>query len=134
MAVVAVSRRPTLFTLATTLLNIFNHWWRAVPEPHPLPQGGEPPVGIIIPCCGEPVPMVLRTVTSVLEQDWPRERMVIVVSDDGHDPALADALRVVAGALPLAAAALRTRPRRRGQGGQPQLGRSRCSIAEQFPS
>jgi len=36
--------------------------------------------------------MVLRTVASVLEQDWPRERMVIVVSDDGHDPALAEAL------------------------------------------
>ncbi len=81
-----------LFTLATTLLSIVNHWWRAVPEPHPLPPGEESPVGIIIPCCGEPVPMVLRTITSVLEQDWPREQMVIVVSDDGHDPALAEAV------------------------------------------
>jgi cellulose synthase (UDP-forming) len=81
-----------LFTLATTLLSIFNHWWRAVPDRRPLPPGQEPPVGIIIPCCGEPVSMVLRTVTSVLEQDWPRERMVIVVSDDGHDRALAEAL------------------------------------------
>ncbi len=82
----------SLFTLATTLLSIFNHWWRAVPERRPLPAGMEPPVGIIIPCCGEPVAMVLCTVASVLEQDWPRERMVIVVSDDGHDPALAEAL------------------------------------------
>jgi cellulose synthase (UDP-forming) len=81
-----------LFTLATTFLSIFNHWWRAVPDPHPLPHGGEPPVGIIIPCCGEPVAMVLRTIASVLRQDWPRERMVIVVSDDGHDPALAAAV------------------------------------------
>jgi cellulose synthase (UDP-forming) len=81
-----------LFTLATTLLSIFNHWWRAVPDPHPLPHGEEPSVGIIIPCCGEPVPMVLRTIASVLRQDWPRERMVIVVSDDGHDPALAQAV------------------------------------------
>ena len=81
------------FTLATTLLSVFNHWWRAVPDPHSAPPGQEPPVGIIIPCCGEPVPMILRTVTSVLEQDWPREQMLIVVSDDGHDPALADALR-----------------------------------------
>lgn len=77
-----------LFTLATTMLSIFNHWWRRVPEPHPLPRGAEPSVGIIVPCCGEPVPMILRTITSVLEQDWPRERMVIVVSDDGHDPEL----------------------------------------------
>ncbi len=81
-----------VFTLLTTLLSIFNHWWRAVPDPHPLPHGQEPPVGIIIPCCGEPVPMVLRTIASVLRQDWPRERMVIVVSDDGHDPALARAV------------------------------------------
>jgi cellulose synthase (UDP-forming) len=81
-----------VFTLLTTMLSIFNHWWRAVPDPHPLPQGDEPPVGIIIPCCGEPVPMVLRTIGSVLRQDWPRERMVIVVSDDGHDPALAQAV------------------------------------------
>jgi cellulose synthase (UDP-forming) len=82
----------SLFTLATTLLSIFNHWWRAVPERRPLAPGREPPVGIIIPCCGEPLAMVLRTVASVLEQDWPHERMVIVVSDDGHDPPLAEAL------------------------------------------
>jgi cellulose synthase (UDP-forming) len=81
-----------LFTLATTMLSIFNHWWRTVPEPHPLPRGAEPSVGIIVPCCGEPVPMILRTITSVLEQDWPRERMVIMVSDDGHDPQLAAAV------------------------------------------
>ncbi len=81
-----------LFTIATTLLSIVNHWWRAIPPPRPLAHGGEPTVGIIIPCCGEPVPMILRTLTSVLEQDWPHERMVIVISDDGHDPALADAL------------------------------------------
>jgi cellulose synthase (UDP-forming) len=36
--------------------------------------------------------MVLRTIASVLRQDWPRERLAIVVSDDGHDRALAEAL------------------------------------------
>jgi cellulose synthase (UDP-forming) len=82
-----------LLTLATTFLSIFNHWWRAVPQPHPLPQGSEPSVGILIPCCGEPVPMILRTIASVLEQDWPRERLVIVVSDDARDPALEQALK-----------------------------------------
>ena len=82
-----------LFTLATTLLSIFNHWWRRVPEPHPLPRGAEPSVGIIVPCCGEPVAMILRTITSILEQDWPRDRMVIMVSDDGHDLELAAAVR-----------------------------------------
>jgi len=80
------------FTLVTTMLSIFNHWWRAVPEPRPLARGAEPTVGVIVPCCGEPVPMVLRTLASVLRQDWPRARMVVLVSDDGHDPALARAL------------------------------------------
>jgi cellulose synthase (UDP-forming) len=79
-------------TVSLTLLSIFNLWRRAVPDPHPLPHGAEQLVGIIIPCCGEPVPMVLRTLTSVLEQDWPREKMVIVISDDGHDPELAAAV------------------------------------------
>lgn len=79
-------------TLATTFLSVFNHWSRAIPQPHPLPRGGEPAVGILIPCCGEPVGMILRTIASVLHQDWPRSRMVIVVSDDGHDPALRRAL------------------------------------------
>ena len=36
--------------------------------------------------------MVLRTVTSVFEQDWPADRMIVVVSDDGHDPELEAAL------------------------------------------
>jgi cellulose synthase (UDP-forming) len=81
-----------LFTIATTMLSIVNHWWRAVPPRRPLARGDEPPVGIVIPCCGEPVAMILRTIVSVLEQDWPEQRMVIVVSDDGHDAALAKAV------------------------------------------
>jgi glycosyltransferase involved in cell wall biosynthesis len=36
--------------------------------------------------------MILRTIASVLDQDWPSDRMVIVVSDDGHDPLLEAAL------------------------------------------
>jgi len=77
------------FTLGLMLVNVANTWCRSVPEPHPLAHGDEPLVGIIVPCCGEPVPMILRTVASILHQDWPRDRMVIVISDDGHDPELA---------------------------------------------
>jgi cellulose synthase (UDP-forming) len=77
-----------IFTLLGSLLSIANHWWRAVPQARPLPHGEEPTVGIIVPCCGEPPGMVLRTILSIFEQDWPRERIVLVVSDDGHDPAL----------------------------------------------
>src|SRR4029077_14088035 len=60
-----------------------------------LPYGDEPQVAVLIPTCGEPVPMILRTVQSVLEQDWPLEQMVVVVSDDGADPELEAAIRSV---------------------------------------
>jgi cellulose synthase (UDP-forming) len=76
------------FTLVNWLLSVVNAWSRWVPEPRRVAAGAEPMVGVIIPTCGEPVRMVLRTVVSVLEQDWPRDRLVVVVSDDGHDPEL----------------------------------------------
>jgi cellulose synthase (UDP-forming) len=82
-----------LFTIATGLLSVANSWWRSTPAPRPFPQAADAPlVGVIVPTCGEPVPMILRTVESVLEQDWPLERLVIVVSDDAADPELRDAL------------------------------------------
>ena len=47
-----------------------------------------PTVGVLIPTYGEPVAMVLRTVLSVLEEDYPSDRRIIVVSDDAGNPAL----------------------------------------------
>ena len=81
-----------LFTVAAGLLSVANSWQRSTPAPRPLPQGSEPLVGVIVPTCGEPVPMILRTIVSVLEQDWPLDRLAIVVSDDGHDARLEQAL------------------------------------------
>ena len=81
-----------LFTIVLGLLTVFNSWQRTAPAPVSQPLGEEPWVGVIVPTCGEPIPMILRTIVSVLEQDWPVERLVIVVSDDGHDPRLRDEL------------------------------------------
>ena len=39
--------------------------------------------------------MILRTVQSVLEQDCPLEQLVVVVSDDRADSALAAAIRSI---------------------------------------
>lgn len=81
------------FTIATGLLSVANSWWRSAPPPRLLEGSDDLPlVGVIVPTCGEPVPMILRTVESVLEQDWPSDRLVVMVSDDGADPALRDAL------------------------------------------
>jgi cellulose synthase (UDP-forming) len=81
-----------VYSLAYALVGVCNAWSRSVPVRRPVNRGSEPHVGVIIPTCGEPVPMILRTAVSVLEQDWPANRMTVVVSDDGHDPQLAAAV------------------------------------------
>lgn len=80
------------FSMVAWWVTAVNAWSRKVPAPRPVPPGAEPTVAVIIPTCGEPIPMVLRTVTSVLEQDWPGDRLLVVVSDDAHDPDLRAAL------------------------------------------
>ena len=82
-----------LYSLTYSFVVVVNQWSRRVPERRPAPYGDEPLVGVLIPTCGEPVAMILRTVHSVLDQDWPRERLAIVVSDDAHDPLLERSLR-----------------------------------------
>jgi cellulose synthase (UDP-forming) len=82
-----------VFTIAAGLLSVANSWQRSATPPRPLRESADLPlVGVIVPTCGEPVPMILRTIESVLEQDWPRERIVVVVSDDAADPVLREAL------------------------------------------
>lgn len=73
-------------------LSVLNGWTTRVTPRRPLVGPDVPEVAVIIPTWGEPVPMVLRTVLSVIEQDYPRERMHVVVSDDAHNPELAAAL------------------------------------------
>ncbi|UUU24621.1 glycosyltransferase family 2 protein [Streptomyces sp. DSM 40750] len=81
-----------VFSIMYTVLVVSNAWSRSVPVRRRVGQGDEPHVGVIVTTCGEPVPMILRSVISVLEQDWPADRMAVVVSDDGHDPELAAAV------------------------------------------
>lgn len=63
-------------------VSAFNNWqWTAPPVAEVAP-GPEPVVAVIVPTCGEAPDMVRRTLVSVLEQDWPNSRLIIVVSDD----------------------------------------------------
>jgi cellulose synthase (UDP-forming) len=82
----------SLMSAACLLVSAINSWCSRVTLPRPLVGDDVPEVAVIIPTCGEPVPMVLRTVLSVLDQDYPSERLIVVVSDDAHNPALAEAL------------------------------------------
>lgn len=84
------------FLSATCLtLSVVNGWSSRVTPPRPLQGTDVPMVAVLIPTYGEPVPMVLRTVLSVLAQDYPADRRVVVVSDDGRNPELARTLEGV---------------------------------------
>ena len=82
----------SVFSFLTVALTVVCNWQRSIPTHRPVRHGDEPEVAIIVPTCGEPVPMVLRTLRSVLDQDWPADRLTIIVSDDGHDENLMRAL------------------------------------------
>jgi len=53
-------------------LSVLNGWSTRVTPRRPFAGPDAPEVAVIIPTWGEPVGMVLRTVLSVLEQDYPR--------------------------------------------------------------
>ncbi len=82
-----------LFSFFHMTLSVVNNWTRSVPSPKSIAEGMEPYVAVIIPTCGEGIPMILRTVTSIFEQDWPSDCLTVVVSDDGHDSDLCEALK-----------------------------------------
>jgi cellulose synthase (UDP-forming) len=82
-----------LLIAAAMLLAVVNNWHRRVPVRQLVARGEEPRVAVIIPTCHEPPAMVDRTARSVLKQDWPRHRFVLVISDDGHSPAVAELTR-----------------------------------------
>lgn len=75
----------TLVVAVASLLSVFNRWQRAVPRRAPVPAGREPCIGVIVPTLGEPVALLEGTVRSVLDQDWPRNKIWLLVSDDGND-------------------------------------------------
>lgn len=90
-----------LWIITSTVVTLINNWQRSVPRSHLLPGGCEPLVAVIIPTCGEPAWMVRRTLQSVLNQDWPHDRLLVVVSDDAHCERMAHMAQVLAARHPL---------------------------------
>lgn len=74
--------------LITTALVTINNWSVKIPLTRLVEEGEEPKVAIIIPTRGETPAMVLKTVASVLAEDYPEDKMLIIVSDDAHNAAL----------------------------------------------
>jgi cellulose synthase (UDP-forming) len=67
---------------ASLLVTLINNWTRSAPPERPLVPGAEPRVAVIVPTAGEAPQQLRPTLCSVLEQDWPAERLVLLVSDD----------------------------------------------------
>lgn len=70
------------------LIAVITNWRRSVPIERLVPAGQEPDVLVIIPTAGEPPAMVHDTAHSVLAQDYPPARIVLVISDDSHRPGI----------------------------------------------
>ena len=68
----------------TAGLLVYNNARQSIPLQISVAVGHEPLVGVIVPTVDEPVAMVTATIRSILEQDWPIDRLRIVVSDDGQ--------------------------------------------------
>ncbi len=66
------------------LCSVINNWKLVNPIEIYAGMGRETNVAIIIPTLGEPIEMIARTVQSVLDQNWPKEKIVIIISDDSH--------------------------------------------------
>lgn len=78
----------SLLTALTSLVTVINHWHHSAPDPEHAPQGHEPEVVVVIPTYGESAEMVYRTAKSVVEQDYPKTRMTLIISDDAHRPGI----------------------------------------------
>ena len=74
----------SLLMALMTLVTVINHWHYSVPEERSVLAGEEPRVAVIIPTYGEPPTMLYQTASSVLQQDYPQEKLVLFLSDDAH--------------------------------------------------
>ena len=74
----------SLMTAVMTLTTVINHWRIDVPEERRVPAGLEPEVVVIVPTYGEPPMLVYETAKSVLQQDYPRDKIRLAISDDSH--------------------------------------------------
>ncbi len=103
------------------LIAVITSWRRQVPIEREVPPGQEPIVLVIIPTYGEPPAMVYETARSVLEQNYPLEKIRLVISDDSHRLSIREVVERLKGEHPRALLAYhepprRGDPRRRGDG------------------
>lgn len=101
-----------LLVVVCVLITVINDWQRSIPRRRGVLRDHEPEVAVIIPTCGEPGWMVARTAASVIEQEWPSERLLVIISDDAHSPQAEDAAQACAALHPRARVVYHRPPRR----------------------
>ena len=78
----------SLLTIVMSMVTVINHWSKKRSSSNPVSPGDEPAVAVVIPTYGEPPAMVYDTARSVLDQDYPQDKVGLVISDDGHRVAI----------------------------------------------
>ena len=142
------TRNPVLagmFVVAILVMDVYgalaivNSWQIARPSLRLLERGGQPTVAVLIPTCGEPITMLIATIRSVVEQDWPRGKLVIVVGDDRNQRAVRSAVRRFASkervpALHYLVPPVKGSPLRRGEGKAGNLNACLDFLRASYPS
>jgi len=88
-----------LFLFATMLITVsgivlvINNWNFSLLEPKKLISRKKPEVAVIIPTYSEPIELIINTVKSVANQNWPKSKRVIIISDDGYSDILREAVK-----------------------------------------
>ena len=57
-----------------------------------LTGDSSPTVDVLVTCCGEPVDVIINTITAAAAQDYPTTRFRVFLLDDGHDERLRQAI------------------------------------------
>jgi cellulose synthase (UDP-forming) len=125
-------------TMTLTLATFITEWRRSTPDQTPVVRGAEPVVGVLIPTLGEPVRMLARTAESIMAQDWPHERLVVIISDDAHSAEVATEVARLRAAYPRAtirynSPPLRGTAARRGTAKAGNLNSALDYLREHFP-
>ncbi len=72
-------------TCLSYVISVMTNWGHKIPNLQQIPKGEEPEVAVLIPTYGEPVDMVIKTIKSIIDQDWPHDKLIIAVGDDGKN-------------------------------------------------
>ncbi|WP_169460836.1 glycosyltransferase [Ktedonobacter racemifer] len=119
-------------------LTVYNNWTRVVTELVGLPGGQEPIVAVCIPTYGETPTMVQITIESVLSQDWPHQKLLIIVGDDSHRPEMKEMVTTLQNTFSRARIVYHEPPRkgapeRRGSAKDGNLNSMLAYVTQQYP-